>query len=451
MKNTVNEYLEGQSYLGLALNCIKPVDPLNLSMIVDQSVSNFALTPSNETRPITIGSRTFDVPKDIRVTRQTQTDGRLTTCQSGIELLEAATSDGAISCSFGIGRVGLSANASLYDAHRKYVKNDRQYALYGHRTILYRAALPTAGLIQKVDAAYKQAGLELPEWDSARQDVVDAYADYFNIYGTHVITEVDYGWRYQLIIDCGKKSAEAIQNFKANISAQYNGILARGRVTAGYTESEQYKHYLATSNATCHILGGSPTLAGEASRIPDNSDAYGEWLADISNARNEALIKVKAEPLALLYRTSGNTALKQVGAALESAFHHITTLGPTANPRRIPVRVLKDSDWGAVNFISDNCRIEVPDVWPAGVLEMTNKRVKFGIISHFQISHVDINIISDGGTIDVDLSHGNSGTQGLNTGWVALRLACGDLAVNAKTHPFGDGINGMIFRGLTAG
>ncbi|KAF8253464.1 hypothetical protein K440DRAFT_657403 [Wilcoxina mikolae CBS 423.85] len=451
MRNTVDEYLEGQNHLGMALNCIKPVDPLNLSMIMDQNVGNFAFTPSNETRPITIGSRTFDVPKDIRVTRQTHTDGKLTTYQSGIELLQAATIDGTISCSFGIGRLGLGANTSFHDGHRKYAKNDRLYALYGHRTVLYRAAIPTAGLIRKIDAAYKQAGLELPEWDSACQDVVDAYADYFNMYGTHVITEVDYGWRYQLIIDCGKENAETSRNFKANISTQYSGILARDRFVAGHKESEQYKHYIASSNATCYILGDSPTLAFEASRIPDDPDAYGEWLADISDARNEALIKVKAESLALLYRTSGDAALKKVGGALESAFHHIATLGPTANLRRIPARVLKDSDWGAVNLISDNCRIEVPDVWPAGVLEMTTKRVRFGIIRVFQISHVDINIISDGGTIDVDLSHGNDGTQGTNTGWVALRLACGDLAVNKKTLPYGDGINGMIFRGLTAG
>jgi len=466
---TVNEYLEGQNYLGLALNCITPgkdgscslskpltgsqhvVDPLNLSMLVFQSVGNFAFAPSGETRPVPIGSRTFDVPANIRIARQTQTDGGLVIYKSGYDLLQAAINDGSISRSFGIGDIGPSADSSFHKAYRKYVKNDRLYALYSHQTVLYKAALPKIGLVRAVDAAYKEAALELPPWNSASQEVVDAYVDYFSIYGTHVITEVDIGWRYQLMVDCGKENTETSSNFKANISAQYNGILASGSVTAGHTESKQYKHYIATSNAICYVLGGSSKLAFEASRIPDNSEAYRKWLDDISDARSEALIKVKTDSLALLYRTSGEVALKLVGKALESAFHHITTLGPTANLRRIPVRILKDSDWGGVDFISGNCRIEVPDVRPAEVLEWTTKRVKFGIFKHFQISHVDFIIISDGGAIDVELSHGNDGTHGGNAGWVALRLACGDLVVNAKSVSGGDGKNGMTFRGLVAG
>jgi hypothetical protein len=80
---------------------------------------------------------------------------------------------------------------------------------------------------------------------------------------------------------------------------------------------------------------------------------------------------------------------------------------------------------------------------------MTTKWVEIGITRHFQILHVDI--ISNGGAVNVDFSCGNDRTQGINGGWVALRLACGDLVINTKTDPRVDGINGMTFRSLIVG
>lgn len=415
---------------------------------MDQSTDNFAVEKTRDTKIVTIGARNFQVPAYTRLDDRGCADSRLVTYKSGDELAEHVEITGSASASMALG-FGPSLSASLHNTLRRYVKSDRQYALYEHQSILYRVALPTIGIEQTMHTAYSRATRLLPEWDSTNQGVVNAYADYFRVYGTHVITSVNYGWRYQLKVDCINESIESQKNFKSNVMVQFNGIVAKAKVNAEYKQSEQYRRYLAASNTTCHVLGGAVQLTSEASRIPDSTDAYGRWLSGISSGRDEALIGFKTIQLGLLYRSSDETALVRAGESIDRAFNYMASFGPKENLGRIAFRLSKDSDWAALDILSNNCHIDVPSPWPSAVCEMTEKRVNFGTIRHFEVSHIEFEVVHSGGLIDIRLTRGDAGTGGVRRGWAALRLGSADVAVNAR-NVTGDGLNEMTFCGLSA-
>ena len=148
-----------------------------------------------------------------------------------------------------------------------------------------------------------------------------------NVYGTHLITNVTYGTRLELIISCSAGNSEINANFKANIEAEYKGVIGSGSGSADIKGSGEYKQYEKDRNTSIVVRGGDPSkravLQQSLQQNKVDEKAAIDWASSGRGIGNEALVHMDTVSLGELVANSDNEFERQVGQALNDYTMHV--------------------------------------------------------------------------------------------------------------------------------
>lgn len=145
---------------------------------------------------VSIDGVTYAVPKAIGVSADANTiSSTFTTYKTGGEASFSFQNDGSLASLY----CGVTGNASVNAATNKMFRNTNQWAFYCFYKNKYLAQLRNYGSLLQVNPL-AAAIRRLPEqFDGDNKTTVAAYKNFFDTYGTHLITKVRRGSRLLLV------------------------------------------------------------------------------------------------------------------------------------------------------------------------------------------------------------------------------------------------------------
>jgi MAC/Perforin domain len=388
------------------------------------SKHNLAVVGRNGRTPVYC----FSLPSNITVYDDVgDSDACIRTFSSGQEVYQALQSDSSFSSTY----MGLTISGPCSRLLGSSYESDRQYAFINQSQPLYTATFDEGNVL--FNDIVKGAATGLPDWDPQEADIVRRYFAYFQSYGTHLVTKVTYGRRYQIMVSASNSNEEQKRKFGANVKAQYlDGPLQNRDV-----HSESYGHYQSSSQWRINVNGGDKTKAEHWKAYPEDRLRRDTWLESWNFEPNDDITSVKIQETSALFAQSPDPALQTASANLKSALAHLLT------SQRSHCWIFVDSDYGWVEIMSRNARIEVPDTLPPRVEPgfMNERYVRFGkpreggghgAHGTFRDS-MRFTIVGDGGPVDVVLGTGDAGAGGMGTASISLRVCGGGSAEKVGT------------------
>ena len=139
---------------------------------------------------------TYDVPKAVAVAQDEDSDsGNTVNYSTGNAASEAFNRDPALAVRY----FAVTGDPSVATATGKIFRRDNQYSFYNYSKNKYMALLRDFITLLN-DSVLVNALNQLPmPFNGKDENVVKKYKDFFQRYGTHVVTKVRYGARMQLV------------------------------------------------------------------------------------------------------------------------------------------------------------------------------------------------------------------------------------------------------------
>lgn len=142
-----------------------------------------------------LGGVVYNVPKCIVVSPYESSDGSYVKFTTGSEAFDAFKTSGSMSARY----LAVSANASASYALDKTFMKGNQYAFYSHNADTYRVSMKNyADLLNEAALKKRLDGLPKP-FNENNDKNIGQWKDFFASFGSHVIINLSYGARFQLV------------------------------------------------------------------------------------------------------------------------------------------------------------------------------------------------------------------------------------------------------------
>ncbi|KAI4221759.1 MAG: hypothetical protein LQ349_007771 [Xanthoria aureola] len=117
----------------------------------------------------------------------------------------------------------------------------------------YDTAINEAMLRRRLD--------RIDEFEPQKQDTIEQYRSLFASIGSHIITGLNYGDRFQLQVWADNSNQAVNQNFDADVGVESNGLTSGGNVKAGVNGSSEFTSFEGTVQKTVTCKGGDEQIA----------------------------------------------------------------------------------------------------------------------------------------------------------------------------------------------
>lgn len=161
-------------------------------------------------------------------------------------------------------------------------------------------------------------------FDQSQESLSKPFLDFFERWGTHIITSVTYGQRFVIEVQETTSDQEIKKNFKANINAAYKNVLTEAHFDAGIEASQEFIRFQNDKHERVIIQGGDAQQHGALKASPLSRDAFIAWSASRANPGAEKALVINMEPFADMLARFGvganadlNPKLVAMNAALQ--------------------------------------------------------------------------------------------------------------------------------------
>ncbi|KAL8858870.1 MAG: hypothetical protein Q9178_004548 [Gyalolechia marmorata] len=184
----------------------------------------------------------------------------------------------------------------------------------------------------------------IPRFNPNDDEVTEAYRDLFAAIGSHVITGVDYGARFQLTAYADNSDASVNQAFGADVNAQFKGLKYGGEWDTKIEATSQYQKYKGTAAKKCSCHGGNQTLRASINSNPSADGVFQTYLEWVESANTDPkVVGFKTQPLWEVLFESKDIELNRREGDVRRAYSWIVE-----HPKvhLTSVRLSITSDWG---------------------------------------------------------------------------------------------------------
>ena len=110
--------------------------------------------------------------------------------------------------------------------------------------------------------------------------------EFFKRYGTHLITEISYGGRFEIDFTTEMTEKDTVENIKIDIKAAYDNLISANSTTE-YTEKTKSIIKRSTLNFKC--IGGDGTVITSLDGL---NGKYDTWVKSLNNAGNQEICDI---------------------------------------------------------------------------------------------------------------------------------------------------------------
>lgn len=110
--------------------------------------------------------------------------------------------------------------------------------------------------------------------------------EFFKRYGTHLITEISYGGRFEIDFTTEITKEESVENIKMDIKAAYNDLISANSTTE-YTEKT--KNIIKRSALSFKCIGGDGTVITSLNGL---NKKYDTWLKSLNSEENQEICDI---------------------------------------------------------------------------------------------------------------------------------------------------------------
>ena len=144
---------------------------------------------------LTPDGKTYNVPKAIGILQDNNLNSGFVTYPNGNAAAIAFRNNDSLAPRF----MAVTGDPSVKDATEKHHRQNLQYAYYSFAQAKYLAYLKDYAVLLN-ESSIKTGISQLPvPFNGDNQDVLGKYKSFFERWGTHVVTKVQYGAHYQLV------------------------------------------------------------------------------------------------------------------------------------------------------------------------------------------------------------------------------------------------------------
>ncbi|KHN94504.1 Membrane attack complex component/perforin (MACPF) domain protein [Metarhizium album ARSEF 1941] len=288
---------------------------------------------SDTTRVISISKSTkivqanndkkITIPNDVNCTVLNNSSSSVLVVDSGHTISNSWSVNASASGSYS----GVSLDASASYSFGTSLSQSNYYGFFGFEYSSFTLTLQKATIRNKsnVDPQLLADAATLPEWKAWNdgtyrpdKDTYDKYMEFFDSWGTHLITHCHFGARFSAKVEIGKEKCESKESFETNLKAEFSGVAS---IEAGAKKNKEYESYRNSRKVDAYVKGGDQGLAAVSERRPQDSDDYNAWAKSITNETTLAPVRLALTNMAEMLRKVAKTDEERKAAKnLSNAF-----------------------------------------------------------------------------------------------------------------------------------
>ncbi|KAF8317128.1 hypothetical protein DL93DRAFT_2165785 [Clavulina sp. PMI_390] len=396
------------NYLGAGLD-LTTISTNDINGVIGGLKSRTPIINIDETiyRNITVANVLYNVPRNCFITGDTATQSAVTTYYAdGSAAASALTADASLAGKY----LAVSASAETTYSITKTFHTDTQYSLFDFQSLVYVAGLKD-WILDIDEGAFISPIRRMGPWNPSNSTVVEAYRNFFNSYGSHVITSVQFGARYSMTVWGGTSDSTVDENWQADVAVAYDGVTSSGKFDANITGSSEYSTFMKEKSQTISVQGGDIHLADALATGYGNDTNYenfSKWVETTNQAAG--LISMNVDSIWSVFSSAQSDILYYAAQELENAFQWIVQ---NPAPHWTYVSLSLSTDWTRFRVLNPGSYIvEDPknpwyDVQGAS---LTRTQVQIGLEHSHDYTNspvVYFYIVNDGSPLDFTLSHGS--------------------------------------------
>ncbi|RYP14427.1 hypothetical protein DL765_006370 [Monosporascus sp. GIB2] len=332
--------------------------------------------------------------------------------ESGTAASNAVKTDASVSAKF----MAVSGSASIHHSIAQSFNSSMQYSMFSFSHAMAHVGFD--GWDSDINSdVLKQRLASIASFCPSNPDpvIVAAYANLFGNLGSHIITGLNFGARFQLHIRCENSDSSVNQSFHANLSFAFKGLATGGRIDVSVAGTDQYKSFSNKMQKICCCVGGDATLAtaiiSGATGDDDVYQKFREWVK--THQQHPSIISIQTVALWDVMSTSPDPEVSRRSRDVENAYLWIVS-----HPRRhrTKCRLTINSDWGEIGLLTPSAFIlsdpDSPVQHPNVSISSTKIRWD-GKPAGYGHQHLAIDFIieNDGSPVDIELARGNDGDR----------------------------------------
>ncbi|KAL8845789.1 MAG: hypothetical protein Q9221_009074 [Calogaya cf. arnoldii] len=358
-----------------------------------------------------IGGEQWVVPKGVKAnTDLAGVEFETRSYKSGDDAFKEFSGDTDVEARYNaVTTVGGSAGYAL----KKSFQRNYQYVMMVHNNIQVFVRFVEYDQAINVELLNRRLDLIDP-FDSTNTDIVEQYRTLFGTIGSHIITGLDYGDRFQLRVWADNSNQDVDQNFEADVGVEFNGLTTGGSVDAKVKGSTEYNEFMESVQKTISCRGGDEKLQNtlEANIYdPEVFKTYKAWAN--TTGQNPRLNGFQTMPLWELMASALDKKVVARVHDVQTAYNWIVE-----NPKQhiTKATLTISSDWGTIDLLTPSAFFTRDKSHPddTGAFFSKNKIEWNSRATGPRDVEIAFLIINDGSPIDIALSHGTSGSVGKN-------------------------------------
>ncbi|CAL8582343.1 hypothetical protein XPA_008010 [Xanthoria parietina] len=404
LNGTSNQDFPPRSWLGLGLDMttITPSDITSVASSVLTLSRVINLQDGGEAQDV--GGVSWIIPKGVVApTDLAGPDSEQRSFKNGDDAFQAISGNTDVEARY----YAVTGGATAAYAVKKSLQRNYQYLRMVHNNgvvnvhfVDYDTAINEAMLRRRLD--------RIDKFNPQNQDTIEQYRSLFASIGSHIITGLNYGDRFQLQQVWADNSNEAVnQNFDADVGAEFNGLTSGGNVKAGVNGSSEFTSFEGTVQKTVTVKGGDEQIAASLqSNLYDKTvfNKYTAWAN--STGQNPRLHSFQTMPLWDLISGATDDAVAGRARDVEMAYNWIVE-----NPKQHITQgtLTIASDWGVLDlltpsafFMRDPSSTKQTDVFFSGNKIAWNSNGAGARLNE----EIQFLIVNDGSPVHIALSHG---------------------------------------------
>ncbi|KAL8709006.1 MAG: hypothetical protein Q9220_006215 [cf. Caloplaca sp. 1 TL-2023] len=370
LNGTENADFPPRSWLGFGLDMttVTPSDIVSVASNVLTLSRVIQLQDGGNSQDVG-GGVSWIVPKGV--VAPTDIEGGTTdqrTFKSGDEAFQAIGTGSDLNARY----YAVSGGASAAYAVRKTLQRSYQYLMMAHNNIDvnvhfidYDTAINEAMLRRRLD--------RIERFDPTNADVVEQYRSLFATIGSHIITGMNYGGRFQLGLICPQQvwadnSDDTVdKSFEADVSAEFNGLTSGGKVEAGISGSSEFHTFEGSVQKTFSCKGGDAKLGADLNSniyAKDVFETFSDWAN--TSGKNPMLHSFQTMTLWDLMSSVNDSEVARRVHDVETAFNWIVE-NPKVHVTKAKLTIT--SDWGTIDLLTPSAYFLKDDQRPAPAAE----------------------------------------------------------------------------------
>ncbi|KAL8998631.1 MAG: hypothetical protein Q9169_002382 [Polycauliona sp. 2 TL-2023] len=264
----------------------------------------------------------------------------------------------------------VSGGVTAAYAVKKSLQKSYQYLMMAHNRVQvivhfvdFEDAINERMLRRRLD--------RIPTFDPRNEEIVESYRNLFSSIGSHVITGLTYGDRFQLQTWADNGNAEVDQNFNADVSVEFNGLTTGGKVDAGINGTSEFTTFEGTVQKTYSVRGGDEKLATKLDANIYDAGVFKTYEAWVNTTGpNPRLHSFQTMTLWSLVSAANDSKVADRARDLELAYNWIVE-----NPKQHVTKGVLTiaSDWGEMDLLTPSAFLTKGEGVPEGVFLSKNK------------------------------------------------------------------------------